>query len=143
MTQTHPLSASQTQMSRLEPLTQYFVELARARPAAHTAAAVSTLQDFADSAEDIFGPWDVLLTPMLASAAPPVGWFTDLPAEQNYIEQCRFTPYSSVVNVLGLPAINVPTHTDAAGLSWSVQIIGPTGSEEMLLALAAVLRREM
>ena len=98
---------------------------------------MSTLQDFADSAEDIFGPWDVLLTPMLASAAPPVGWFTDLPAEQNYIEQCRFTPYSSVVNVLGLPAINVPVHTDEAGLSWSVQLIGKQGSEEQLLALAA------
>lgn len=137
---TSPLSRldfDDDQMSRLEPLTQYFVELARARPAAHTAAAVSTLQDFADSAEDIFGPWDVLLTPMLASAAPPVGWFTDLPAEQNYIEQCRFTPYSSVVNVLGLPAINVPVHTDEAGLSWSVQLIGKQGSEEQLLALAA------
>ncbi len=45
--------------------------------------------------------------------------------------------------MLGLPAVNVPTHTDDAGQSWSVQIIGPTGSEEMLLALAAVLRREV
>lgn len=137
---TSPLSEldfDDNQMSQLEPLTQYFVELARARPAARTEAAVATLQGLADSAEDIFGPWDVLLTPMLASAAPPIGWFTGLTPEQNYIEQCRFTPYSSVVNVLGLPAINVPVHTDEAGLSWSVQLIGKRGSEVQLLALAA------
>ncbi|GGE58623.1 amidase [Nesterenkonia cremea] len=131
------------QEEKLEPLTRYFLELARNRPGAETAEAVTRMQDFADSADEIFGPWDVLLTPMLAWAPPKVGWFAGLSPEENYIQQCRFTPYSSVVNVLGLPAINVPTHTDAAGLSWSVQIIGPTGSEEMLLALAAVLRREM
>ena len=131
------------QEEKLEPLTRYFLELARNRPEAETAEAVTRMQDFADSADEIFGPWDVLLTPMLAWAPPEVGWFAGLSPEENYIQQCRFTPYSSVVNVLGLPAINVPTHTDDAGLSWSVQIIGPTGSEEMLLALAAVLRREM
>lgn len=127
------------QLSGLEPLTRYFVELARARPPARTEAAISALQESSDHAEDIFGPWDLLLTPMLASAAPPIGWFAGLPAEQNYIEQCRFTPYSSVVNVLGLPAINVPVHTDGAGLSWSVQLVGKHGSEELLLALAATM----
>lgn len=131
------------QEEKLEPLTRYFLELARNRPEAETAEAVTRMQDFADSADEIFGPWDVLLTPMLAWAPPKVGWFAGLSPEENYIQQCRFTPYSSVVNVLGLPAINVPTHTDDAGQSWSVQIIGPTGSEEMLLALAAVLRREV
>lgn len=131
------------QEEKLEPLTRYFLDLARRRPEAETAEAITRMQDFADSADEIFGPWDLLLTPMLAWAPPQVGWFAGLSPEENYIQQCRFTPYSSVVNVMGLPAINVPTHTDGTGLSWSVQIIGPTGSEEMLLALAAVLSREV
>lgn len=125
----------------LEPLTRYFLELARSRPEDETAAAVGRMQEFADTAEEIFGPWDVLMTPMLAWAAPEVGWFASLSPEENYVQQCRFTPYSSVVNVLGLPAVSIPTHTDDAGLSWSVQIIGRHGSEELLLALAAILMR--
>ena len=127
------------QLSQLEPLTQYFVQLARARPAAQTQEAIATLQHFSDSAEEIFGNWDVLLTPMLAYAPPPIGWFPSMDAEQNYLEQCRFTPYSSVVNVLGLPAVNVPVHMCEAGLSWSVQLIGKHGAEEQLLALAATM----
>lgn len=130
------------QYEQLEPLTRYFIELARARPAAETEAAIATLQGYADDAEAFFGPWDLLLTPMLASAPPEVGWFAQLDPAENYEAQCRFTPYSSVINVLGLPAINVPMHDDAEGLSWSVQIIGKHNSEEQLLALAALMLGE-
>ncbi len=137
------LGFSPEQEEQLEPLTRYFLELARSRPEGETAEAVGRMQEFSDAAEDIFGPWDVLLTPMLAWAPPEVGWFASLDPEENYIQQCRFTPYSSVVNVLGLPAVNVPVHADDAGLSWSVQLIGRHGSEELLLALAAVLRRKV
>lgn len=129
------------QLQAMEPLTQHFAELASMRSPHRTMEAIEALQEEADAAESIFGPWDVLLTPMLASAAPKVGWFATLPPEQNYIEQCRFTPYSSVVNVLGLPAVNVPVHTSSDGLSWSVQLIGKHGSEVLLLALAATMMR--
>lgn len=129
------------QVAQMEPLTQYFVELVRSRPHTETQAAIAALQEFSEGASDIFGPWDLLLTPMLAHAPPAVGWFAALKPEDNYTEQCRFTPYSSVVNVLGLPAINVPMHTDGAGLSWSVQLIGKPGREELLLGLAAAMMR--
>ncbi|WP_223881220.1 amidase [Nesterenkonia ebinurensis] len=136
------LGFAEHQIEQMEPLTQYFVELARSRPAEQTQVAITSLQEFSDHALEIFGPWDVLLTPMLAAAPPKIGWFAGLGPEQNYIEQCRFTPYSSVVNVLGLPAVNVPVHTDTEGLSWSVQLIGKPGTEEQLLALAATLLRD-
>src|SRR5699024_5480679 len=129
------------QLRRLEPLTQHFVLLARARPAEETSSGVAALQEAADSAESIFGSSDVLLTPMLASAPPPVGWFAAKEAQENYVEQCRFTPYSAVINVLGLPAVNVPVHTDQSGMSWSVQLVGRHGTEEQLLALAAAMAR--
>lgn len=137
------LGLSEEAVERLEPLTQYFVRLARQRPAEDTQAAIAALQKAADSAHSVIEPWDLLMTPMLASAPPEIGWFADFPAEQNYIEQCRFTPYSSVVNILGLPAINVPVHSSRDGLSWSVHLIGKRGSEEQLLALAALLSQQL
>jgi amidase len=133
------LSLSSKQEEQLEPLTRYFMESARTRPQAVTRASIAALQEFADDAQDIFGPWDLLMTPMLASAPPHLGWFASMAPEENYVEQCRFTPYSSVVNVLGLPAINVPVHTSPDGMSWSVQLIGKHGTEEQLLALAATI----
>ncbi|MGJ9372423.1 amidase [Nesterenkonia sp. CF4.4] len=127
------------QLAAMAPLTRYFIELAKSRPAQQTHESIAALEDFAADADAFMGPWDVLATPMLAYAPPEIGWFASLDPEENYREQCRFTPYSSVVNVMGLPAINVPTHTDAEGLSWSIQLIGRAGSEERLLALAATM----
>lgn len=133
------LEFSDHQAALLEPLTQYFIELARSRSRSATETAIAALQEFSDHAEDILGPWDVLMTPMLASAPPELGWFAAMAPEDNYIEQCRFTPYSSVVNVLGLPAVNVPVHNSDDGLSWSVQLIGRHGTEGQLLAIAATM----
>jgi amidase len=55
------------------------------------------------------------------------------------MRQCQYTPFTSMVNVSGLPAITVPTLVTADGLSMGVQIIGRKGSEIQLLALAAQL----
>lgn len=129
-------------LEKMEPLTRYFAQRASQRDPSVTADAIAYLQEQADEAEEIFGPWDVLLTPMLAHSAPEIGWFSGLSPEENYAAQCQFTPYSSVVNVLGLPAINVPMHTSDDGLSWSVQLIGKKGSEAGLLGLAATMMRE-
>ncbi|MGJ9406653.1 amidase [Nesterenkonia aurantiaca] len=133
------LDPSVEQLEAMAPLTRYFIELAKNRPEEQTRESIAALEDFSTDAEAFMGPWDILATPMLAYAPPEIGWFASLEPEENYREQCRFTPYSSVVNVMGLPAINVPTHTDTEGLSWSIQLIGRTGSEEQLLALAGTM----
>lgn len=133
------LEFSAEERAKLAPLTRYFIDLAAQRPEAQTQEAIAALESFSADAEAFMGPWDILVTPMLAFAPPSIGWFTSLTPEENYREQCRFTPYSSVINVMGLPAINVPTHIDSDGLSWSLQLIGRRGSEETLLALAATM----
>lgn len=127
---------------RLRPLTRHFLELAAERPAEQTARSVTAMQRLADDAEALLGPWDVLMTPMLGMRPPEVGWFAGLDPAEDYVQQCRFTPWSSVVNVMGLPAINVPVHADVDGMSWSVQLIGRRGGEEQLLALAATLQQD-
>lgn len=134
---------SEAQKQLLEPIAQHYLGLAEARSTEREAAAVQSLEQFRSSATELFDHWDLLLTPMLATAPPEVGWFSNADPETNYQRQCLFTPYSSVVNVLGLPAINVPVHTDREGLSWSVQLLGSKGTEELLLSVAAVMERDM
>ena len=86
-----------------------------------------------------FSDVDVVMTPVLATPPPLVGHFLAMAPEENYAAQCAFTPYTSMVNVMGLPAVSVPVLTDDDGLSWSVQLIGRAGTEGALLQLAAHL----
>ena len=123
----------------LGPLAADFLASASARPRQETAAAVDRLTAWARDVRGQLAAHDVVLTPMLAFAAPQVGHFTALAPEENYEEQCRFTPYTSMVNVLGLPAVSVPVLQDEDGMSWSVQLIGRPGAETQLLTLAAQL----
>lgn len=125
--------------ARLTPLTRNFLERARARSAAQHAEAASRLRGFGHVARETWGQTDVVLTPGLAMPAPQIGAFTSLSPEQDYELQCRWTPYTSMVNVSGLPAIAVPMLVTEAGLPMGVQLIGRMGSEAQLLALAAQL----
>lgn len=123
----------------LGPLAADFLASAGARPPEETEAAVERLTAWARDVRGQLAAHDVVLTPMLAFAPPEIGHFTAREPEDNYEEQCRFTPYTSMVNVLGLPAISVPVLRDEDGLSWSVQLIGRPGAETQLLVLAAQL----
>jgi amidase len=51
----------------------------------------------------------------------------------------EFTPFTSVANLTGLPAMSVPLHWSADGLPIGVQAIGPPAGEEVLLQLASQL----
>jgi amidase len=68
-----------------------------------------------------------------------VGWYTSTRADVDYMRQCQYSPFTSLVNVCGLPAIAVPISTTDEGLSMGVQLIGRPGSEATLLAVAAQL----
>ncbi len=48
-----------------------------------------------------------------------------------------FTPYTSLFNVTGQPAISVPVGFGADGLPTNVQLVGKPLCEDMLLQVAA------
>ncbi|MFD1576095.1 amidase family protein [Agromyces cerinus subsp. nitratus] len=55
----------------------------------------------------------------------------------------QFTPFTSFVNVSGLPAITVPVSETANGVPMGVQLIGRPGGEATLFAIAAQLERRV
>jgi amidase len=84
-----------------------------------------------------------VLTPALALTPRPVGWYDAEDAERNFAQQVQYTPFTSMINVCGLPAITLPVSQTADGLPMGVQLIGRPGGEATLLALGAQLERQL
>jgi amidase len=127
---------------RLGALARWLLESARAASSDGIAAAVEALHQFAQSATRQWGRYDAVLTPALAFAPPAVGAFWADGPDADYRLQCQWAPQTSMVNVVGLPAIVVPAGLDSAGLPRGVQLIGRAGGEVGLLQLAAQLLGE-
>ncbi|MBP1326460.1 amidase [Leucobacter exalbidus] len=125
--------------SRLTTLTRTFRDRALARTTAEHEAAGAELSKIGRGMREAWGAYDVILTPGLAFAPPRIGDFMALDADGDYQMQCEWTPFTSMVNVAGLPAIAVPVQTLPSGLSVGVQLIGGPGREPRLLQLAAQL----
>jgi amidase len=139
-----PIDDAET-LGRLEPLTQWLIRSGRAVPARQLAEAVRTLTGYERSLVAQVSVYDAVVTPALALTPRPIGWYDAEDPERNFEQQCQYTPFTSMLNVAGLPAITVPTHWTEptaeapAGLPMGVQIIGRPGGELTLLALAAQL----
>lgn len=138
----------------LAPLTRTFRRRAQQRSPAKLAEALAFLRQFQQDTVAQYSQWDLMLMPALAQTPRPVGWFTGTghgddrwPAAQwpgdadgDYRKQCQFAPWSSMVNVCGLPAISIPVHWTGGhpghGLPMGIQLVGPLGSEALLLQVA-------
>ncbi|WP_308799704.1 amidase [Agromyces silvae] len=127
--------------SLLEPLTRWLVERGRSLPARALVEALAWLSDYERRTIRRFATFDAVLTPALAMTPRPVGWYDPEDGERNFAQQVAFTPYTSFVNVVGLPAITVPTVFTDAGQPMGVQLIGRPGGEATLFAIAARLER--
>lgn len=124
---------------QMEALAKDFLKQARSRTQQQYDDAVERLTQWATDTRRQFGQYDVVVTPVLAFAPPPIGTFSAKEAQDDYEYQCKFTPYTSMINVLGLPAISIPIKEDDNGMSWSIQAIGRSGTEDTLLRLGARL----
>ena len=145
---------SPTREALLAPLTRTFRRRAQQRSPAKLAEALAFLRQFQHDTVAQYGQWDLMLMPALAQTPRPVGWFTGTAhggerwpsaqwpgdADGDYRKQCEYAPWSSMVNVCGLPAITVPVHWTAgsagSGLPMGIQLVGPMGSEALLLQVA-------
>lgn len=130
-------------LAMVEPLTRWLVGVGRALPAAELARALRWLTAFERRVIERFASYDVVLTPAMAQTPRPIGWYDAEDGERNFAQQVAYTPWTSFVNVAGLPAITLPVHRTAEGLPMGVQLIGRPGREDVLLAIGAQLERRI
>ncbi|WP_327027075.1 amidase [Micromonospora sp. NBC_01739] len=79
---------------------------------------------------------DVLLTPALAATPPEAAAWSRRSWRSNLLSNIRYAPYAAPWNIAGLPAIVVPVGRRPDGLPVAVQLVGPPGSELLLLGVA-------
>jgi amidase len=131
------------QEALLEPLTRWLLHRGRELSGRAVAEALGALALYERSFIRQLARYDAVLTPALALTPRPVGWYDAEDAERNFAQQVQYTPFTSMVNVCGLPAITLPVAETADGLPMGVQLIGRPGGEATLLALGAQLERKL
>ncbi|MGM1017510.1 MAG: amidase [Actinomycetota bacterium] len=128
---------------RLEPVTQELVARGRALSARHLADTQSTLAAFERRVVAQFDRFDAVITPSLALTPRPIGWYDPVDPDQNFAQQVQYSPFTSFVNAVGLPAITLPVHQTSEGLPMGVQLIARPGREDVLLSIGAQLERRL
>ena len=122
----------------LTPYTAMMRDAGRRHSAPDYVRAVAKLQIAARSYVQATNSFDVVLTPSLAQPPADNGELrNDRDPERDFLDQCAFTPFTSLYNLTGQPAISLPLHWDDAGLPIGVQLVGKPWGESPLLSLAA------
>jgi amidase len=123
----------------LEPLTWMLWEHARAQDTTSYLASTARLESVARKIVTALAAYDAVITPTLATPPVRIGEVHGRgPDPWRYFQRSgRFTPYTAIVNICGLPAISLPLRESAQGLPIAAQLIGRPAGEGELLALAA------
>jgi amidase len=132
-----PLAPEQEDM--LLPLTRYLRGRGQAVNASELYLAQAYLQLVARPAIAVLSTYDAILTPTVAAPPRPVGYFDEVDPAENFERQKRFTPWTAIYNVTGLPAVSVPLHWSAEGLPIGVMLAGRMGDEATLISVSAQL----
>ncbi|MBJ7005092.1 amidase [Streptomyces griseofuscus] len=90
-----------------------------------------------------FQSYDVILAPTTAAPPPRIGALYGLGGAATDRAMISACPYAWPWNVLGWPGVNVPAGFAGDGLPVGAQLLGPAGSERLLVSLAAQLEAEL
>ncbi|SEF18261.1 amidase [Jiangella alba] len=127
----------------LLPLTRWLREKGRSVSGIDYASALGLIQTTTRETAATWAAYDVILSPTLAQLPAPVGsQRDDADPAADFAAQMAFTPWTSVWNLTGWPAVSVPLETaeaDGVTLPVGVMLGGRHGTEETLLSLAAQL----
>ena len=101
--------------------------------------ALAATERVSAKANRVFDQVDVLLTPTTAHRPPEVGVLDGVGPVGAALRSMPAIAYAAIWNVAGNPAAAVPRGLADDGLPLSVQLVGPTDGEEVLVSLAAQL----
>jgi amidase len=132
----------------LEPVIHSIYEHAREISAERFMAAIAALNVARRRLGAFYGTFDVWLSPTTARVAEPwgrydlsrpgVGW-------HNLVEELYRIPVQFTIphNIMGTPAISLPTAMHVSGLPIGVQLAGRPAEEHVVLQLATLLEEAM
>jgi amidase len=129
----------------VEPLTWALFEQTRALDTLRYVAARSRFESVGRAVVASLSGFDAVLTPALASSPVPIGEIHGSGADplEDFVRSGYFTPFTSIVNITGQPAISLPLYHGEDGLPTAVQLVGPPAREEVILRLAAQLEEAL
>jgi aspartyl-tRNA(Asn)/glutamyl-tRNA(Gln) amidotransferase subunit A len=90
---------------------------------------------------EVFGPVDVLMTPVIPEPAPALEAVKAGSVEEIVTRMGRFSRLTRPFNALGLPALSVPCGFSPSGLPLAAQIVGRPFDEATVLGAGHVYER--
>jgi amidase len=123
----------------IEPLSRAIHEQAQEITSVGYLGAVAQLQALARGLVAFFAGYDLLLTPALAERPLEIGDCTGVGEDPmaDLARSGRFTPFTSLFNVTGQPAIAIPIGFGEDNLPTCVQLVGKPLGEDTLLQVAS------
>jgi amidase len=129
--------------SRTEPFTKFLVRQFLAQ-VERVPFAIRRLRRLVRDHEPFFSSYDLLVSPVLNHAAPPIGHLAaDVEPREQLIRLLRFMAVTPLQNVSGSPAVSLPLGLSQDGLPVGVQVAAPFGHERRLLEIAYELEDAM
>jgi amidase len=95
-----------------------------------------------------FQRYDVLICPCAPTVAfphdhRPVHWRTLSTSTGDRFSYLRMLEWSALATTCGLPATAIPAGLAASGLPVGIQLIGPPGSETLVIAVAEAIENAL
>jgi amidase len=124
-----------------EPLARALIEAASTAGAVEYVLATAGLREHARRIVAFLDDYDLLLTPTLAQPPVPVGALDDEDPWRAIRNAGRFTPFTQVANITGLPAVSLPLYWSDDSLPIGVQLVGSPAGEATLFRVSAQLEQ--
>lgn len=130
---------------RTEPHVRAAHERAHRTSSVHYAQTLDAVQDFSRQLLPHWGRgFDVLLTPTMATVAPPAGVILDkshADISRAPLELLQMTAFTTMANLVGLPSISLPLGQTPDGMPVGIMLTAGPWNDGVLIRLAAQLEQ--
>ncbi len=131
----------------LEPVMLSFYNYSKGLTGADMIMTEFWLNKFARTFGDFFKQYDMLLTPTLVKLPQPIGTYTKMRKDIDYVGYMRLNDeiriHPPAANITGQPAISLPLGQSKSGLPIGVQFMARFGDEGGLIRLASALEQKI
>ena len=119
------------------PMLREMAAAGRALPGTALFGAMDAIAAFRRRMAGFFGAWDLILTPAAAALPWPAEQVAPPTIDGQPVGPRGHAVFTNFANIAGLPGIALPAAPAAGGLPTGFQLVGPSGADGLLCALAA------